>query len=458
MTTDRLAEQDFWLHGMGVTNLAVARALVHRGRSVVLVDDGEDRVRLATIAGELADLAGEPDRVRWVPAPDAATLSELVPTVDAVVPTPGLAESHPLFEVARAAQVAVLSEFDLADAWDDRPVLAVTGTNGKTTVTTLVDAMLESSGVSSAAVGNTEVPLVAAIEDPATEVFVVEASSFRLAHSRRFRPRVATWLNFDEDHLDVHASLEDYRAAKARIWADQGSSDVAIANAGDPVVMASLPTGPGAPRRVRFGPDGDYHERDGVLFAPDGVELVRVDELWSALPHDRANALAAAATALEGGADLHGVRHALRSFTGLAHRVQLVAELDGVRWFDDSKATAPHATLAAVAGFDSVVLIAGGRNKGLDLGALAGVADRVRAVVGIGEAGPEVVAAFPDHRSTLVASMAEAVAAAAGMAAPGDVVLLSPGCASFDWYRSYGERGDDFVACVRALASSGGAR
>jgi UDP-N-acetylmuramoylalanine--D-glutamate ligase len=381
----------------------------------------------------------------------------LAAEVDAVVPTPGLPEQHPLFAAALAAGTPVLSEFDLAEAWDDRPVLAITGTNGKTTVTTLVDAMLDASGVRSAAVGNTEVPLVAAIEDPATQVFVVEASSFRLAQSRCFRPAVATWLNFAEDHLDVHTSLDAYRLAKARIWADQGPDDVAVANAQDPVVMASLPDRADGPRRVTFGlstgPDGrspDYHERDGVLLGPDGDELASLHDLWSTLPHDRANVLAAAATALAGGADLHGVRRALREFGGLSHRVQLVGERDGVRWFDDSKATAPHATLAAVGGFDSVVLIAGGRNKGLDLGALAAVADRVRAVVGIGESGPDVVAAFPGRPSAVATSMTEAVGAASVLAGPGDVVLLSPGCASFDWYRSYGERGDDFAANVRA--------
>ncbi len=457
MSRDTLPERRFLVHGMGITNQAVARALVRRGRTVVLTDDG-DPIRLEAIAEQVRDSMLDGGEVHMVPQPSAERLGELMGAVDAVVPTPVLAERHPLFAAARAADVAILSEFDLADAWDDRPVLAITGTNGKTTVTTLVDAMLEASGRRSAAVGNTEVPLVAAIEDPATEVFVVEASSFRLAQSRRFRPLVATWLNFAEDHLDVHESLEAYRAAKARIWADQGPDDVAVANAEDPVVVASLPAREDGPRQVRFGlvpgADGvvaDFHEADGVLRGPDGIELVRSDELWSTLPHDRSNALAAAATALAGGADLHGVRLALREFAGLAHRVQLVGERADVRWYDDSKATAPHATLAALAGFASVVLIAGGRNKGLDLGALGAAGGQVRAVVGIGEAGPDVVAAFPDRPSAVATSMAEAVRAAASMAGAGDVVLLSPGCASFDWYGSYSERGDDFVARVREL-------
>ncbi len=450
---DGVAERQFLLVGMGVTNRAVATALVARGRSVVLTDDGGDPRQLEMLADQLGASARHGGAATAVHRPDVAQLGELLDSADAVVPTPGLPDHHPVFQLARSSGVTVLSEFDLAGAWDDRPVLAVTGTNGKTTVTTLIDDMFRASGIPSAAVGNTEVPLIAAIGDAATEVFVVEASSFRLAHTRRFRPRVATWLNFAEDHLDVHASLDDYRSAKARIWADQTLPDVAIANADDPVVTAALPDRPDGPRIVRFGqhdPGADYREADGMLVGPDGTDLVAVESLWSTLPHDRSNALAAAATALEGGATLDGVRRALHEFGGLAHRVQLIATAGGVRWFDDSKATAPHATLAAVRGFDSVVLIAGGRNKGLDLGALADASHHVRGVVGIGEAAGDVVAAFPGTPTRTATSMLDAVDAAGAMARPGDVVLLSPGCASFDWYGSYAERGDDFAALVHA--------
>ena len=448
--TDRLAERSFLLHGIGVTNAAAARALTARGRTVELSDDGDPATAsaLAAALGAALHLA-----------PDTETLAALVGGVDAVLPAPGLPEAHVLFGLAAAAGRPVLSEFDLADAWDDRPVLAVTGTNGKTTVTTLVEAMLVCSGRRTEAVGNLEVPLVAAIADPGPEVFVVEASSFRLAHSRRFRPRVATWLNFAEDHLDVHRTLDDYRRAKARIWADQADGDTAVANAEDPVVRAAadaIDPGRGV-TVVRYGlapvVDGvrtAYHQEGGALVGPGGLELVDVDELWRALPHDRSNALAAAATALAGGATVEGVRAALREFRGLPHRVELVGERDGVRYYDDSKATAPHATLAALEGFTSVVLVAGGRNKGLDLGALGVARERVAAVVGIGEAGPDVVRAFPDRPGRVSASMAEAVRSAAELARPGDVVLLSPGCASFDWYGSYAERGDDFAAQVRA--------
>ncbi|HNE37941.1 MAG TPA: cyanophycin synthetase, partial [Microthrixaceae bacterium] len=200
-----------------------------------------------------------------------------------------------------------------------------------------------------------------------------------------------------------------------------------------------------------------FHERDGVLVGvagPDAspVDLVAVADLWRSLPHDRTNALAAAAAALAGGASIDGVRVALVGFRGLPHRVELVGTSGGIRYYDDSKATAPHATLAAVSGFESVVLIAGGRNKGLDLGELRRGADRIRAVVGIGEAVADLLDALAGRPGRPADSMAAAVAAAAELAEPGDVVLLSPGCASFDWYGSYAERGDDFASCVRARA------
>lgn len=436
--------------GLGVTGRAVLRALVGHGEQAVAVDD------CPTDAGRA--LAEELD-VALVEAPDASSLQGLVDGADAVVPSPGVPDRHPLFAAAVAAGVPVLSEFDLASRWDDRPLVAITGTNGKTTVTELTCAMLAASGRHAQAVGNTEVPLVTAIEDPTVEVFVVEASSFRLLHSKRFAPQVATWLNLAPDHLDSHATLAAYTAAKARIWADQSPDQVAIGNADDPVVAAHLRVAPA--RHVTFGltPGADHCVEDGRLVLADGVVLAEVGELERSFPHDLSNALASAASAIHGGATPEGARQALLAFRGLPHRVSLVGEAGGVRWYDDSKATAPHATRAAVRGFESVVLIAGGRNKGLDLAELNEEADHIRAVVAIGEAAPDVVAAFDGVRPVrLAGSMSEAVEAAASLARPGDVVLLSPACASFDWYRSYGERGEDFVRAVTDLLAEAGAR
>ncbi|HVM02184.1 MAG TPA: UDP-N-acetylmuramoyl-L-alanine--D-glutamate ligase, partial [Acidimicrobiales bacterium] len=329
--------------------------------------------------------------------------------------------------------------------------VAVTGTNGKTTVTTLVAAILAADGVRAVAAGNIGLPLVAAVGGDA-EVVVAELSSFQLRHTAEFRPHVAVWLNLAADHLDWHATLEDYAAAKARVWANQGGDDTAVVNADDEAVMRAAAAAPG--RVVSFGLDrGDWSAAGGVLRGPAGA-VAAVADLPRALPHDVANALAAMAAASAAGAGPAACRAAVTAFRGLPHRVQLVGEAGGVRYYDDSKATTPAAVQAALRGFQSVVLIAGGRNKGVDLGGLAAEAARVRAVVAIGESAPEVQGAFAGAVPvTVAASMADAVAAAAAAARPGDAVLLSPGCASFDWYRDYAERGDDFAACVRALGA-----
>jgi UDP-N-acetylmuramoylalanine--D-glutamate ligase len=327
----------------------------------------------------------------------------------------------------------------------------VTGTNGKTTVTTLVTDMLAASGRRTVAAGNNELPLVDALDLEHLDVIVVEASSFRLEFTETFAPRVGTWLNLAPDHLDWHGDIDAYTAAKARLWANAGPGDVAVANAEDPVVLAAARAS-GAGTVTTFGSDaGDWRVVDDRLVGPGGPFLA-VRELARDLPHDRANALAAAATATAAGADGDAVGSVLRSFRGLPHRITPVGEHGGVRWLDDSKATDPHAAVTAVRGFDSVVLVAGGRNKGLDLSVLAAEAGRLRAVVAIGEAAPELVDAFAGSSVPVepAASMDEAVARARAVARPGDVVLLSPGCASFDWYSGYGERGDDFARAVGA--------
>jgi UDP-N-acetylmuramoylalanine-D-glutamate ligase len=231
--------------GLGVTGRAVARALARRGHEVRLADDAP-----GPLVHELADELGIP-----VERPDGTALARLLDGAEALVPAPGLSELHPAFAAAAAAGTPVVGELDLAAAWDPRPCVAITGTDGKTTVTTLVTDMLRASGIAAVEAGNTEVPLVAAIDDPAPEVFVVEASSFRLAPLRRFAPAAGCWLNFGPDHQDVHADLARYEAAKANIWRGFGPDQLAVANRDDPVVVghaAGLPrveTSGSTPRR-----------------------------------------------------------------------------------------------------------------------------------------------------------------------------------------------------------------
>jgi UDP-N-acetylmuramoylalanine--D-glutamate ligase len=434
------------VYGLAVTGDAVARALLARGDRVVLADD-----RLTDAVGRAAQ---ELDH-DVVVAPDGAVLAGLVAGCDLVLPSPGIPETHRLFAATRAAGVPVWSELDLAYEWEQdrpggpRPMVGITGTDGKTTTTLLATEMLEASGRRAVACGNTEVPLVAAL-DLDVDVLVVECTSFRLAWAERFRPVAGTWLNLAADHLDWHRDLESYAAAKARLWEHQGPADTAIGFADDAEVMRRLAQAPST--KLTFASRGaDYRDDGGVLTGPAGA-IAEVRAMRRRLPHDITNALAAAATVLEPGlATVGGVGEALASFEGAAHRISLVAERHGVAWYDDSKATTPHAAATAVRAFPSVVLIAGGKNKGLDLGGLRAVADHLRAVVAIGQAAPEVAAAFEGLRPVVTAaSMDEAVELAHGLARAGDTVLLSPACASFDWYGGYAERGDDFVRSVHA--------
>jgi UDP-N-acetylmuramoylalanine--D-glutamate ligase len=453
------------VYGLAIAGEATARALLARGYVVTVADD-----RPTPRALEVARQLG----MDLYEAPTPAKVERLVERADLVVPSPGVPEGHPVIVAALRVSVPLRSEIDLAYEWESasaqpersRPVrgghvvrlsararrmLAITGTDGKTTTTLLAAAMLEAAGVRAAAAGNTETPLVAALDDD-VDAFVVECTSFRLAWTTCFRPRAAAWLNIAEDHLDWHASMDSYIAAKARIWRFQRPDDVAIGFVDDPVVMADLATAPG--RHVTFGAAGaDYHVDGGWLVGPTG-RLAEIVSMRRTLPHDLTNALAAAALVLESGlGTAAGIAAALASFEGPHHRIELVADDGAVRYYDDSKATTPHAAVTAIRSFDHVVLVAGGRNKGLDLTPMTTEPGRVRAVVAIGEAAPDIATVFDGVSPVTVAdSMDAAVAAARAAAEPGDVVLLSPGCASFDWYRGYDERGDDFARAARAKA------
>jgi UDP-N-acetylmuramoylalanine--D-glutamate ligase len=438
--------------GLAATGASVVSYTRAAGHDVTVLDDapgtGEAYAARVTRA--------EADGARIVARPDAVEAAAEGRAADLVVPSPGVHPDHPALVAAHDAGVPVRSEIDLAAARlraraDAPRLVAVTGTNGKTTVTTLVDLMVRESGIRSVAAGNIGRPLLDAAGDD-VDVVVAEVSSFQLAFTTdAFAPDVAVLLNVAEDHLDWHGSVEAYAQAKAELFRHQGEAGVLVVNRDDPVALGLAAEAPGAV--VRFGTGapaaGDYGVVGRDLVGPPGV-LTAVPA--SGAPHDVANALAAAAAALAVGAELDAVARALDGFAGLAHRVQLVGEHDGVRYYDDSKATNPHATAGALAGFDHAVLIAGGRNKGLDLARLRVHAPQLRAVVAIGEAAGEVEAAFAGAAPVVRAdSMREAVRAAAAHAQTGDAVLLSPACASFDWYGSYAERGDDFTREVASL-------
>ena len=433
--------------GLAIAGQAVARELVRRGESVVLADDAVSDLHQA-----FSKQIGMP----LVALTSSSEIQQVLNSVARVAPAPGIPEGHPVIVAARELGVEICSELEIAYRYErdspsgPRPMVGITGTDGKTTTTMMTAAILESAGLRTMAVGNTDVPLISALNTDA-RAFAVECSSFRLAHTQQFRMCASAWLNFAPDHLDWHPNLSDYFEAKAKMWAHCVEGDVAVAPFDDLRIIEAAQASNA--RVVTFGiAGGDYHSFDGWLCGPMG-RIMPISEMGRSLPHDVSNALAATAVCLEAGlANVADVASALQSFENAPHRIQFVGEKGGVRWFNDSKATSPHAVSVALNSFENIVLIAGGKNKGLDLSALAEQPSRMRAVVAIGDASDEVAHAFTGvceiKRAT---SMQEAVNMADSFAQDGDVVLLSPGCTSYDWYANYGQRGEDFMKCVGKL-------
>jgi UDP-N-acetylmuramoylalanine--D-glutamate ligase len=441
------------VYGLAVAGRAVAKELVARGQSVVLADDSTDDAAIAA-HNQLASELG----ARFISKPDAQQLIEIIAQVDQVSPAPGVPEEHQVIKFSKTQNKFIASEIELAYQLEQlaphpRPMVAITGTDGKTTTTLMAAAILSSAGLRATAVGNTELPLISALKSDA-QAFAVECSSFRLAYTKKFRTRASVWLNLAPDHLDWHSSFDSYKSAKAQMWAHLNNDDVAVVPQNDESIFA-IAKQSGA-RIISFGSEsGDYHLSDGFLNSPNG-RIMNVSEMRRSLPHDITNALAAAAITIESGlATKNDVATALAEFVNAPHRIELVVTSRGVAWYNDSKATSPHASKVALRSFDSIVLIAGGKNKGLDLDEMACQPKRMRAVVAIGSAQKEIQSAFSEVCEVRTAnSMHEAVAAANALAKPGDVVLLSPGCTSYDWYANYGQRGDDFAKEVNALVES----
>ncbi len=433
------------MFGLGVAGLAVANALHERGETVILADDEatkqhEDFARALNC--ELID------------ATDETAVVSTLKRITRLAPAPGISESHHVMATAKQMGLTISSELELAYNIEElriggpRPLLGITGTDGKTTTTLMTAAMLHAAGHKSLSVGNTETPLIAALNTD-TQVFAVECSSFRLANCENFRTRASVWLNLAPDHLDWHTNMESYTAAKAQMWAHTRAGDVAVAPVDDAQILHVAHES--TARTVTFGAtQGDYHAQDGRLNSPHG-SIMNIADMKRAMPHDITNALAAAAISIESGlVEPSHVARALAEFDNAPHRIEFVETIDGVRWFNDSKATSPHASAVAIKSFQNIVLIAGGRNKGLDLSELANQPKRVKAVVAIGDDAQEIETAFDGVcRVVHGGSMQEAVRLARSLAVSGDVVLLSPACTSYDWYNNYMERGNDFMHCVR---------
>lgn len=429
--------------GLGVSGFSAAKALIDLDAKV-RVTEASDTPVIRQRAEQLQSLGVDV-------AYGGHDLEGL--DADLAVISPGIPPSAPIARSLSGQGIELWSEVELAFRLAECDFLAVTGTNGKTTTTALLAAILEESGVPSVAAGNIGFPLVDAIVKVRSGgAIAVEVSSFQLVATERFRPKVAILLNVAEDHTDWHGSFSAYRSAKARLVRNQTREDVFLPNAADEHAMEIAA---GAPSRVvPFSadavPDGGIGLRAGRIMWR-GQEVLDAADIPLPGATGAEDAIAAAGAALEYGVDAQAVGRAVRSFRPLAHRLELVASVDGIDFIDDSKATNPHATLAALRGLGNVVLIAGGRSKGIDLRPLADAAPSLTAVIALGEAKEELERVFAGLVPVeVVASMDEAVQAAIGRSVRGGSVLLSPGCASLDMYESYAARGEDFARAVAA--------
>jgi UDP-N-acetylmuramoylalanine--D-glutamate ligase len=442
--------------GLARSGRASVAALAERGVAVVGTD----------LKGA-AELGGLPalDGVRWELGGHPASVLD---GVDLVVVSPGIPLALPVFDTARARAIPVVSEIELASRLLPGVVVGITGTNGKSTTTALAAGLLKAASHVAVACGNTGTPWIsfatkagASGNGAAPRTWVVELSSFQLEGIRRFAPDVAVHLNLTPDHLDRYRSMDDYGAAKARIFENQREAQVAVLNADDPLVARIRPRA----RRLEFSrvaqPARGTWLKDELFVADVNGKGPRVIAKRSdlAVPgtHNVENALAALAATLPLGVTPEAAVEAFRGFRGLPHRMVQVRTRGGVTWWNDSKGTNVDATLKSLEGFADahVHLVLGGKDKGDDFGRLApAVAKKVRTVLAIGKAGPAIakaLGAVPGIALVAAGTLEKAVEEAARRAEPGDAVLLSPACASFDQFRDFEHRGEVFEKLVRAL-------
>ena len=436
--------------GLGATGLSCARFLATQGAEIAVTDSRPSPPSLEVLRSELPDVAV------FVGGFDPEAFAR----ADCLVVSPGVSVREPLISEARARGVEILGDIEIFAHFAKAPVIAITGSNGKSTVTTLVAEMARESGLNTGMGGNIGTPALDLLAlEP--ELYVLELSSFQLETTSSLEPAAAVILNISEDHMDRYSCLSDYTAAKVRIYHGGGAL---VINRDDALVRATLAMVQHGRRVVRFGLDepaeGDFGvcEQDGDTWLCRGNErLMPERELKIKGRHNTANALAALALGQVAGLSQTAMLRVLHRFTGLPHRCQWVRERQGVVWYNDSKATNVGAALAAIEGIPAqkLVLIAGGQGKGQDFIPLReAVSHHCRAVVLLGVDAPSLQQALADTVPVIcVASLAEAVTTAASLAQPGDAVLLSPACASFDMFKGYADRGEQFIFAVEALAA-----
>ena len=440
--------------GLARTGVAVARFLAARG-ALVTVTDMKDENELGSFLAQLDGVSVNLELGRHT------THSFLMS--DLIVVSPGVPMDIKPLQMARAQRRAIISEIELASRFIDAPMIAITGTNGKTTTTTLTGEICRACGFPTFVGGNIGNPLIElAAGEERVERVVVELSSFQLEGIDHFRPHVAVLLNVTEDHLDRYSSYQEYIDAKARIFMNQTDRDYAVLNLDDPIVAGfaekvAARVVPISQRQVLE--QGVFHRNGEIIFRWAGKEeVIPTGSFQLKGVHNIENIMAALAATIVTGGAAGPARLAVEAFRGLRHRMELVRELNGVNWYEDSKATNVGSVEKALASFTDITLIAGGKDKGGSYAPLAGlVRERVRHMILIGEAKErmrEELGGLTDTR--LAGSLDEAVAAAAEITEPGGVVLFSPACSSFDMFRDYEERAERFRALVGNLPAEAG--
>lgn len=440
--------------GLGVSGRAAVRYALHCGGEV-LVSDSRPKEQFLTEEGEFLAASG----VAWEAAGHSR---EFLTKADLLLISPGVNLELPLLRSLRDDGVQIVGELAVADGHIDVPVVAVTGTNGKTTVTTLIGEILKSAGKRVFVGGNIGTPLYEYLLYPGDyDIVVVEVSSFQLESAGGFAPDVGLLLNITPDHLDRHFSMERYARIKMNLFQHQQPEAIAIINGDDPLCR-ELPSGIRSAVRA-FGTNDDHAAiiRDGrILLAVDNkTEEYRFEGMKQPNGITLMNFAATILAVRSLGCTHSQIQAGLEAFRSLPHRIEFVAEVNGVSYYNDSKATNTGAVVGALEQFPgNVILLAGGRDKGDDFGLLRdSVMSKVKKMVVLGEAAALLGAALADVvEMETVASMEDAVRAAARNALPGDVVLLSPACASFDMFSSYGHRGHEFKRAVLAMQNSSG--
>lgn len=427
--------------GLGRSGLAAARLLKRSDAEVTVCDSGE-----SAILRERSELLGR-EQIRVLIGSEATNDPAMY---DMAVLSPGIEETAPLVSNVLRKGIPLIGELELAFTLCACPLIAITGTNGKTTTTELTTLMLRGAGLRAASCGNIGTPMSELLDGrSAWDVLVVEVSSFQLETIRTFRPKVALWLNLSPNHLDRYPSMREYRDAKLRIFENQSEEDwVVIPSSTEDFGAISLRA-----RRLTFSTtdkQADLSLLDGSRIQRGEETLIDLAETKLRGPHNAANVMAALAAGIAMGADTRKMVNAIRDYTPPPHRCELIAETDGVRWINDSKATTLDAMEQAIRSVrGALILIAGGKDKGFEFSPIAPlVRERVGLAILIGEMRHRIARDWAPVRCLAVDDLNEAVQSAREEAAPGTTVLFSPGTSSFDMFRDYVERGESFRRLV----------